>query len=137
MIERIQANAEITIRLMRPLSGIDFGYTRESVEWLQGYIERMRQSGQFDAPTARDRCVSVFGSFLGECLVRCHGGVWKQHEGTWCVAFGDDNFAFPFQKVWKQMENGLGDGIGGFFQTIPLIMSGHMPLPPPQPDKPR
>src|SRR5437762_1433543 len=47
MIEHIQANAEMTIQQMRPLSRMDFGYTRESVEWLEGYIERLRQTGEF------------------------------------------------------------------------------------------
>src|SRR4051812_18555727 len=103
MIERIKANAEFTVQRMRPISQINFGYTRESVEWLQGYIEHLRQSGKLDVPDLKDKLVSVFGSFLGECIVRCHGGVWTEREGVWCVAFGDDNCAFPFAKVLKQM----------------------------------
>ena len=53
MVEHIKANAEMTIQQMRPLSRIDFGYTRESVEWLEGYIERMRQSGEFKAEATK------------------------------------------------------------------------------------
>ena len=33
MLESIKANAEMTIQQLRPMSGIDFGYNRESVEW--------------------------------------------------------------------------------------------------------
>jgi hypothetical protein len=123
MEEHIRANAEMVIQQLRPLSDIEFGYTRESVEWLEGYIERLRNSGQFESGDARSKLTSVFGSFLGECIVRCHGGTWQQYEGVWCVAFDDDNAAFPFAKVEKQIDNGLDDGIASFFNTIPLIFN--------------
>ena len=121
MEEQIRANAEMVVQELRPLSGIDFGYTQESVEWLQGYIERMRNSGEFDSVDFKNKLISVFGSFLGECIVRCYGGMWKQHESGWCVAFNDDNMAFPFAKVAKQMDYGLEDGIASFFRAIPTI----------------
>lgn len=111
----------MVVEQLRPLSDIDFGYTRESVEWLEGYIERLRNSGQFDDPQMKNRLTSVFGSFLGECVVRCYGGRWKQHDGVWCVAFDDDNSVFPFAKVAKQIEYGLEDGIASFFNVIPTI----------------
>ncbi|HEX6045389.1 MAG TPA: hypothetical protein VFZ22_12940 [Pyrinomonadaceae bacterium] len=64
----------------------------------------------------------MFGSFLGECIIRCYGGTWKQDESrVWCVAFDDKNAAFPFAKVAKQMDNGLEDGIASFFNVMPLI----------------
>lgn len=123
MEEYIRANAEMVVQELRPLSGIDFGYTQESVEWLQGYIERLRNSGEFDNEETRTKLINVFGSFLGECVVRCYGGKWKRHDeaATWCVAFDDDNVAFPFAKVTKQIDNGLEDGIASFFKVIPTI----------------
>ena len=112
----------MVIQQLRPLSGIDFGYTRESVEWLEGYIERQRNSGELDNVGVKNKLVSVFGSFLGECVVHCYGGTWRQdEEGVWCVAFNDDNMVFPFAKVAKQMDNGLEDGIVSFFTVIPII----------------
>ena len=127
MIDAIRANAEMLIKQSRPICGIDFGYTRESVQWLEGFIERLRQSGQFDG-VGKGTLVSVFGSFLGECIVRCYGGKWTQRDGTWCIAFGDEDqhTAFPFAKVEKQIENGLEDGIAGLFNAIPAIW----PIPP-------
>ena len=121
MEEQIRANAEVVVQQLRPLSGIDFGYTQESVEWLQGYIERLRNSGEFDSVDVKNKLISVFGSFLGECVVRCYGGTWRQHEAGWCVAFNDDNMVFPFAKVAKQMENGLEDSVVSFFTVIPTI----------------
>lgn len=113
----------MVVEKLRPLSGIDFGYTRESVEWLEGYVERLRNSGEFESVEMRDKLTSVFGSFLGECVVRCYGGRWRQHDGVWCVAFDDDNMAFPFAKIAKQIDNGLDDGIAGFFNVIPTIFN--------------
>src|SRR5678815_2412065 len=99
MEEHIRANAEMVVQELRPLSGIDFGYTRESVEWLEGYIERLRVSGEFEKVETKEKLISVFGSFLGECIVRCYDGTWQQHEGTWCVAFTKGGMAFPFNKL--------------------------------------
>src|SRR5262247_3056399 len=98
MEEQIRANAEMVVEQLRPLSNIDFGYTKESVEWLEGYIERLKSSGQFDNDDNKRKLISVFGSFLGECIVRCYGAVWRQREGVWCVAFDEKNIAFPFAK---------------------------------------
>ena len=123
MEEHIRANAEMVIEELRPLSSIDFGYTEESVEWLEGYIERLRNSGEFDSVETKNRLISVFGSYLGECIVRCYGGTWKEHgEGDWCVAFDDGTLVFPFAKVTKQMDYGPFDGITSFYRAIPAIM---------------
>ena len=118
------------------LSGIDFGYTKESVEWLEGYIERLRTSEEFENIETKNRLTSVFGSFLGECIVRCYGGAWMQHEGVWCVVFDDKNIAYPFAKVAKQMDNGLEDGIASFFNIIPTIFKCLSRAAPSTPKKP-
>lgn len=136
MLEDIKANAEMVVRELRPISGIDFGYTRESVEWLEGYIERLRNSGAFESAEMKEKGISVFGSFLGECIVRCYGGTWQQHEGTWCVAFSGSDLAFPFAKVAKQIDYGLGDSIRSFFDLMPVIFKDLSYSPPPTPKKP-
>jgi hypothetical protein len=135
MIEDVQAKAEVVVRLMRPLTEFDFGYTRESVEWLEGYIERVRQCGEFRDEQVQDRLVSAFGAFLGECVVRCYGGVWAERDETWCVAFPGDNFVFPFAKVSKQMKHGLVNGIGSFFRALAVVCK-HCGRVPAQPMKP-
>ena len=127
----------MVVQQLRPRSDIDFGYTKESVEWLEGYIERLRNSGEFESVEVKNKLTSVFGSFLGECVVRCYGGTWKLHEaGVWCVAFNDDNMAFPFAKVAKQIDNGLEDGIASFFTVIPEIFHDLARAVPSTPRKP-
>lgn len=121
--ENIKKNAQLTIEQLRQTSQIDFGYNSESVKWLEGYIERLRQSGQLQPETKRKKLASVLGSFLGECIIQCYGGSWVMHEGCWAVAINNDFIAFPFNKIGKQMENGLEDGINSFFTSIPALLS--------------
>jgi hypothetical protein len=59
MDERIKANAELVIPELRPLSGIDFGYNRESEEWLEGYIKRWRQSNEPGGDATREKLANV------------------------------------------------------------------------------
>lgn len=128
----------MVVQQLRPLSGIDFGYTQESVEWLDGYIERLRSSGEFESVETKDKLTSVFGSFLGECIVCCYGGTWKQHEEGewWCVAFDDKNRVFPFAKVAKQMDYGREDSIASFFTMIPIVFKDLARSLPSNPKKP-
>lgn len=68
--------------------------------------------------------VQLIGSYLGECIIRSYGGVWREHDdGTWGVFFDESNAAFPFSKVRKQLEDGVerGDSILSFFEVIPKI----------------
>ena len=126
MEENIKKNAQMVIEQLRPISQIDFGYNRESVKWLEGYIERQRQRDKFQAETNRKKLTSTLGSFLGECIIHCYGGRWVNHDGCWGVAIGEDFIAYPLNKVGKQMENGLEDGIDSFFTNIPILLSDYV-----------
>ena len=59
------------------------------------------------------------------------------HEpGVWGVAFNEENIAFPFAKVAKQIDNGLEDGIASFFKLIPTIFGDLTSAAPSTPKKP-
>ena len=122
MIEQFKSTAEEFIQEVRPISRSDFGYTQESVEWLEGYIERLRQSGQFPDDAAKFNLICIFGSFLGECIIHCYGGAWVQRDEGWCVEFRSNTYVLPFSKVAKQFDNGLEDSIGWFFRAIPKFI---------------
>lgn len=118
--EKLQANAELAIQTLAPLSDVPaFGYNRESVAWVEGYIERQRTQPDSTAQTI-DRLAQVLGCFLGECIIRCHGGQWRQDECGWGIFFDDSNAAYPLNKVHKQFANGVegGDSILSFFDSI-------------------
>ena len=139
--EMIRANAELVVSELRGASGMDdFGYNAESVRWLDGFIERQRVRPEFAGEEAAGRMSQTLGSFLGECVIRCYGGEWREVDGSWAVCFDGDNAAFPFNKVRKQFANGAGDGVLGWFESIPLIFAlrtGATPEQPPPPPKKR
>lgn len=118
--EQIRANVELVIRELGPLSGIDFGLNRESVEWVEGFIERQRARPEFDE-SSMDGLVSTLGSFLGECLAANAGGkwAWSEEQEALGVAFPAGGMAFPFAKVRKLFLNGLegGDSITSFYDV--------------------
>ena len=119
--DKLRANARLVVEELGPLSGIDFGFDRESVKWLEGYIERLRLSGEFRNTEAGRKFASVFGSYLGECVIHCHGGAWTLRDGVWCVAFDKRNAVFPVNKVAKQIDAGIEEGIDSFFASIPIM----------------
>src|ERR1041384_227188 len=99
-IELIKKNTQLVIAQLGPLSEISFGLNKDSVAWVEGFIERQRARPDFN-PDAIDGLVNVLGSFLGECLIANAGGAWHWSDNgqEWSIAFSDKNHAFPFVKV--------------------------------------
>src|SRR5215813_12167723 len=125
--EAIRANAKLVLDKFRSVSGLGarFGYNRESVVWVDGFIERYRSKPDFTIESAA-MLVQVIGSYLGECVIREYGGEWREHEDGWGVFFDEKNAVFPFVKVHKQFQQGLdgGESILGFFDLIgPVIFN--------------
>ena len=75
-IDEIKENAELIIEDLGPLSGLGFGYTSESVAWVDDFIENQRIRKEIDEE-AVNGLVNTLGSFLGECIIRCYGGFWQ------------------------------------------------------------
>jgi hypothetical protein len=120
MEDKIRATAELVIQQLGPLSNLPFGYNRESVAWVEGFIEQQRTRPDLDQ-NAVNGLVNVLGSFLGECIIRCFGGEWRQADEEWHVRFNAENAVYPFNKVRKQFANGAEDSIKRFFETIPVL----------------
>jgi hypothetical protein len=123
MEEQIKTLAQQLISTLSERLGVDLKYDRASVEWLDGYIERVRLN--LDQPSI-DGLATTIGSFLGECIIANYGGQWRESEGTWGVFFSERNdrsAAFPFNKVRKQLMNGAEDSIFSFYEVIPVVFS--------------
>jgi hypothetical protein len=121
--EQLRALAERFIALASEKLGVELRYDEASVEWTDGYIERIRAN--VDESSANE--VSKFiGAFLGESIIANYGGRWREDEGTWAVYFSEGNAAFPFAKVLKQYENGGEDSILSFYQMIPIVFEKEM-----------
>ena len=117
MIDQIRANAELVISLAKRDLGRIICYDQSGVEWLDGYIQKLHNG----KTPASEKLISVLGSYLGECIIRKFGGHWAEIDGNWCVQFDDQNAAFPFSKVAKQLDHGAEDSVLSYFTATPLV----------------
>jgi hypothetical protein len=121
----IRSNVEMAIANLGPDSGIDFGLNRESVEWVDGYIERQRSRMR---PDEFGALPSVLGCFLGACIVEATDARWAHNdEHGWGIVFPSQNWAFPLAKARKQFDNGGEDSILSFYDTtLALAAAGRL-----------
>ncbi len=127
-LENIFNLTDLVIQTLGPLSGIRFGLNIESVEWVDGFIERQRRLADFDQNKI-EGLVNTLGSFLGEALRTSAGGKWSwiESQQTIGLLLPGGGVVFPFNKVRKQLVNGAeaGDSIAGFYSsTLTLQASG-------------
>jgi hypothetical protein len=80
-IRRIRANAALLVQTLASQTDFAFGFDSRSVEWLDGYINRIRTDNWSEKQI--DQLVSNFGSYLGEAILAAHGGAWAQDEHGW------------------------------------------------------
>jgi hypothetical protein len=125
-VDLIKKNARIVIDQLRQLSDMDFGMNRESVVWVEGFIERQRARPDFDSAFA-DKLTQTLGSFLGECIIANGGGawLWSDDHQSWSIVFSNNSQAFPFVKVGKMFADGLegGESIVSFYDIAVAYLS--------------
>lgn len=114
---RINANAELVIKTF---PDANLGYDQESVEWIDGYIERNRE--KWDEHT-KDQLKNVLGSFLGVCIERTMNARWEEDEYGQALIFSDGNRAYPLNKTGKHIENGSDDSILSFYSTAEQLFN--------------
>ena len=125
----IREAANDVVKRLGPMSGIErFGYSADSVAWIDAYVERERKDGLDEDKLARH--VTAFGAYLGEAIVAATGGHWiVADDGRWGVRLPNGSRAFPFSKVRKQFTNGAADSIASYFDiTVNYIGTGRIKL---------
>lgn len=126
-LAQVRDNAAFAIRGFSEVSGTEFTLDRESVAWVEGFIERMRvRYGDEGAPSG---VVSVIGSYLGEAIIAKTGGEWRSDDAGVGVAFANGDMAYPFAKVSKQFDQGLaaGESILSFYDVcVDFIATGKL-----------
>ena len=110
--QEIYENSVRVIEGCAPLSGLGsrFGYNRESVEWLDGYIDRLHDGGQFKEEEQLKNLTINFGCFLGECIRAAYGGAWREHDLAWGVFFEDQAVPSPSARSasnWRMAQLGV------------------------------
>lgn len=120
MEKQIKDLAQNLVSTLSEMLGVNLKYDRASVEWMDGYIERIRPT--LDKSSV-DGLANSIGSFLGECIIANHGGTWREADETWGIYFDEKNAAYPFAKVQKHLLNGRADSILSFYDVIPVVFS--------------
>ena len=116
--EKLRANADLVVRTVRENLDTELTFDQTGVEWVDGYINRLRGSIAADKQSL---LVSTLASFVGECIIRTFGGTWVEKDGWWGVQVSERIWACPFAKIQKQFENGLEDSVVSFFTCIPIL----------------
>jgi hypothetical protein len=120
--EQLRANADLVVATFRKQLSRELAFDQSGVEWIDGYIERVRESFP---PDRRRGLVSNLGAFVGQCIICSFGGEWVEQDGWWGVQVTDRFWACPFTKIEKQFQNGVEDSVGSFFRCIPALV-GHL-----------
>jgi hypothetical protein len=111
----IEGNIRLVQEQAEEASGKPLRLGREGAEYLDGFINRQRE--RFDEP-GRSKLGGVLGCYLGGCILAHYGGRWVQDEAGLGIEVKPDVVVFPLNKVRSQLENGPGDSVLAFFDTI-------------------
>lgn len=127
-LSRVRDNAAFAIREFSEASGVAIALDRDSVAWVDGFIDRMRlRYGNDGAPGG---LVSVIGSFLGEAIIARAGGEWVSDDaGGVGVRFACGDTAYPFGKVEKQFDQGsaAGESVLSFYDVcVNFVATGKL-----------
>lgn len=117
--DQFRENAALAVRAVRDSHGFDLTYDAIGVQWVDDHINDLRGRMPF---AMLHPYVEVFGSFLGESLIRTYGGDWVERDGEWGVQINEDVWAAPFTKTFKHFANGPKDSIANLFSVFVYCM---------------
>jgi hypothetical protein len=67
----------------------------------------------------RDPLLFAGGCFLGECLIKKHGGQWRTEDNVPAVYLTDMEFAvYPTIRVLNQFRNGSSDSVKTLYKLV-------------------
>jgi hypothetical protein len=150
LIDSIPELAEKNRQTAKEIFDLDLDYSAESVKRLDQLIQEGWPAGP---PILIDQVVAGLGSYLGETILRLHGGSWKftAEDGIYLDVGNTNTKIWPFAKVKKRFLNGEEDSLGFYYAVIrnelekatpstvpipPLLSSSTPPIMVPQ-SKPR
>ena len=128
-LSQIAHNRDFAVREFGDLVEFEFGMDRDSVAWVEGFIERQRKNGNVEPGGGLH---SVLGSYLGEAIIAATGGRWDEDDNGIGILFANGDKCYPFAKVAKQLENGLegGDSILSFYNvSVDYVAKGKLSAP--------
>lgn len=119
-INRIHDAAERVRRIFREQKIVELDYDDTGIQWLAGYIERVRSRSQ---GLGRKNIIDMLGSFLAETCWRVFGGHWIAYDKILGLQLNNGIILLPRNAVQKQFDNGCEacESIASFFATNQLL----------------
>ncbi len=121
LLDKIQENVVNFHDSMKKRLGVEIAFDAKSVEWVDGYINRIRT----DFPAEHvEGVIAVIGAYLGECLNRAYHGNWQYVNGELGVVLdvgGTPIYGLVFEQVQKQFRAEADESIFTFYSVIPLL----------------
>ena len=99
----LQEDAQLVIDVLSEKEEIQLDYSKDSISWLDTYIERHR-----DELDERDKSLlqEKFGAYLGESIRHNYGGRWVKGSGDrWMIVFDEDYQASPFELIGEHLDH--------------------------------
>jgi len=118
--EAYRTTAENVVSHFREELGVELKYDEPSIEWLDGYINRIRSQMDKESYVS---LATALGAYVGETIIATYGGAWAYFDDAnqWGIRFHDGDAAFPISKVYKQLEDGESDSVLSFFTILPKV----------------
>jgi hypothetical protein len=123
--EAAPKHAELCVSAVKDIEEVELDYSVESLETLDGIIEKLRQEGVTSDKVAET--LFTFGCYVGEVFVRNAGGRWCSPEGTsmagatgfpLIIQLGSGGYCNPIGKVFKRLEQGVEHNLPYFYQVF-------------------
>lgn len=126
-LNQIKKNSTFVAERFGPVSEMkSFGCNADTFAYLDDFISRQSQTITKDAST-KNRFISLFGSFLGECIISSYGGAWVEHiDGIQINIPSNEKIIIilPFEKVVKRIQFGDPESLAVYFRdALPAALS--------------
>lgn len=118
--------AELVVQIARNSMAVELDYSAESLRQVDEMVLGFRNEGQ--TAQTMNETIFLLGCYLGEVIVRNHGGVWKRAEETAFGAYAEPGMLViempngiiwnPIGKAFKLLENGEEDSLAFFIGVV-------------------
>jgi len=120
-IDQIKRDSQFVVERFGPASRLaSFGCNTESVDYLDQFLTRQAAIVSKDEGS-KNRFISLFGSFLGECVVTGYGGKWVESANGLHIEVqsgGQVHIVRPFHKVARRVESGASESLVQYFRDV-------------------
>jgi hypothetical protein len=112
--------------------GVALDYTEKSLEGVDLLLHRIAGDGVLAPKTPEEEArlwtlAKVYGSYLGEVVLRNLGGAWEtcdNPDGSACVTLRCEGVQmFPLEKVYKRLAEDQFSGVSGYCRALRVIIA--------------